>query len=446
MTYPFPPIPERIEWHEGMLLTPQHFQQTQARTDAMAQWHGMAAAPLAWGVRHLEIDTGLLARGLLRITALDAVMPDGCSVWHDSNCAEHGMLELELSEQATALELAPQDIWLTLPRSRFMHKPGAPSRFSSVSMAPVEDEVSQAVEADLPRLRPALGLSVGITPSSLWQTLRLGSIQKDNKQIRLTTDWPPLMLLPRSHPLWIRSWQLASELRSKAAFVARQMQLPSSRAEDRLTTLEQRDRLRNLLQGLSPLEAVLQTQPLHPHTLYLALCNLLGPLAMLRPGALSLLPPAYDQARPSASIGPLLDTLEEAVGEVSQDHLLKLFELVDGHFMLDMQTDWATPRIVVGLRGKPEKDLLAWMDGAVIGTQAAWASLRERRVLGAARQRVENVPELGLRSNSGFALFAIETPEALSGGTGKLVIGNHNEATALLKPDELVLFVKGHTA
>lgn len=443
MTYPFPPIPERIQWHEGMLLAPQHFQQTQARTDALASWHALAAAPLAWGIRHIEIDPGLLANGLLRILALDAIMPDGTAVWHDANRADHGPLELNLSEQAEALELAPQDIWLTLPRSRIMHNPGAPSRFTSIAMPPVEDEVSQAVEADLPRLRPTLGLTAGDMPASLWHHLRLGSVQKDNKQIRLTSEMPPLMLLPRQHPLWARSWQLATELRSKAAFVARQMQVPSSRTEDRLTTLEQRDRLRNLLQGLAPLEAVLQTHPLHPHALYLVLCGLLGPLAMLRPGALSLLPPAYDQSRPSAAFGPLLDTLEEALAEISQDHLLHLFEFENGNFTLDLQAGWATTRLVVGLRGKPEKDLTTWMEGSIIGAQSAWASLRERRVLGASRERIEAAPELGVRASSGYTLFAIDTPVALLSTGQKLVISNSNETYAALKPQELVLFVKG---
>ena len=443
MTYAFPPIPERIQWHEGMLLAPQHFQQTQARTDALAGWHAIAAAPLAWGVRHLEVDTGLLANGLLRVLALDAVMPDGTAVWHDASCAEHGLLELDLAEHAAALEEAPQEIWLTLPRARVMNRPGAPSRFTSLSLPPIEDEVSQAVEADLPRLRPALGLKVGAQPPSLWQHLRLGCMQKDNKQIRLSSELPPLMLLPRSHPLWVRSWQLASELRGKAAFVARQMQVPSSRTEDRITTLEQKDRLRSLLQGLAPLEAVLQTQPLHPYTLFLALCGLLGPLALLRAGALSMLPPAYDQARPSAAFGPLLETLEEAVADISQDHLMHLFEFGGGHFQLDMQLDWATPRLVLGLRGKPDKDLVAWMESAVIGAQSAWASLRERRVLGAPRQCIEAAPELGLRANNGYGLFAIETPETLMQDGQQLIVSNNNETYESLRPQEIVLFVKG---
>ena len=446
MTYSFPPIPERIQWHEGMLLAPQHFQQTQARTDALAGWHALAAAPLAWGIRHFDIDAGLLANGLLRVLALDAVMADGTAVWHDASCAEHGVLELDLTEHAQDMELAPQDIWLTLPRARVMHNPGAPSRFTSVSMPPVEDEVSKALEADLPRLRPALGLKAGDQPPSLWHHLRLGSVQKDNKQIRLSNELPPLMVLPRTHPLWVRSWQLANELRGKAGFIARQMQVPSSRTEDRITTLEQKDRLRSLLQGLAPLECVLQTQPLHPHTLYMTLCGLLGPLALLRPGALSLLPPAYDQARPGAAFGPILDTLEEALADISQDHLLNLFEFDGSNFSLDLQTEWATPRLVVGLRGKPEKDLVAWMEGAVIGAQSAWTSLRERRVLGAARQRIEAAPELGLRASSGYTLFAIETPEALMQAGQQMVVSNSNETYSALRPQELVLFVKGQGA
>ena len=446
MTYSFPPISERIQWHEGMLLAPQHFQQTQARTDALVSWHGLAATPLAWGVRHMEIDPGLLANGLLRVIALDAVMSDGTAVWHDASRADHGSLELDLGEHAQALELMPQDIWLTLPRSRTMHNPGAPSRFTSVSLQPVEDEVSQAVEADIPRLRVNLGLTAGAMPSSLWQSLRLGSVQKDNKQIRLSADLPPLMLLPRSHPLWVRSWQLATELRSKAAFVARQMQVPSSRTEDRLTTLEQRERLRSLMQGLAPLEAILQTQPLHPYALYLVLCGLLGPLAMLRPGALSLLPPAYEQARPNVAFEQLLDTLEEALSEISQEHVLHLFEFVEGNFALDLQPDWVTPRLVIGARGKPERELTDWMEGAVIGAQSAWASMRERRVLGAARRRIEAAPELGVRASSGYTLFAIETPEILISAGQKLLVSNNNGTSASLRPQELVLFVKGQAA
>jgi type VI secretion system protein ImpJ len=42
-------LEERIQWHEGMLLAPQHFQQTSARTDALVALHTLLAAPFVGG-------------------------------------------------------------------------------------------------------------------------------------------------------------------------------------------------------------------------------------------------------------------------------------------------------------------------------------------------------------------------------------------------------------
>lgn len=54
------PVTDRVEWHEGMLLSPQHFQQFSSRMDTLVAWQTLAAAPFAWGVRRLVFDQGLL--------------------------------------------------------------------------------------------------------------------------------------------------------------------------------------------------------------------------------------------------------------------------------------------------------------------------------------------------------------------------------------------------
>ena len=80
------------------------------------------------------------------------------------------------------------------------------------------------------------------------------------------------------------------------------------------------------------------------------------------------------------------------------------------------------------------------MAGAVIGSASAWASLRERRVLGAARKAVDAAPDLGLRSG-GYSLYAIDAGSVLAGEP--LLIGNANESQSSQRPAEIVLFVKG---
>ncbi|HEY1609739.1 MAG TPA: type VI secretion system baseplate subunit TssK, partial [Paraburkholderia sp.] len=85
----------------------------------------------------------------------------------------------------------------------------------------------------------------------------------------------------------------------------------------------------------------------------------------------------------------------------------------------------------------------AWMEGAVIGSQSVYPSLRSRRVLGAVRRTVEYAEELGVRSGSGYLLFEIATDPAQVIANEQLAIGNPNEGESAQRPQEMVLFVKG---
>lgn len=438
-----PNVPDRIQWHEGMLLCPQHFQQMQARTDALGAWYLLAAQPLAWGVRRCEIDLTLLNTGLLRVDALEAVLPDGTLIWHDARDARDGPLEIDLGAHAETLEGSSLDIHLTLPRAHSMRNPNTPSRFRGVTDMPVEDDVSDSEAADLPRLRPNLGLTAGQPPSSLWQSLRLCSVVRHDGLTQLNDNWPATPVLERAHPLWQRAWALCSQLRAKAAYLARQSRLPSSRQEDRLTLLEQKTRLGALLSPLPGLEALLQSPGVSPYNLYLALCSALGPLATLSPGGMPILPPAYDHASPRTVFEPLLKNLEAALGSISQEHRLQPFDVHDGCFVQHLPSDKLAHALVVGLRGQPEKDLVSWMEGAVIGSDSLWASLLERRVLGAARRRIEEAPALGLRGNTGYTLFEIDVQGGLIVADENLKISNANETHAAQRPHEIVLFAKG---
>jgi type VI secretion system protein ImpJ len=97
---------------------------------------------------------------------------------------------------------------------------------------------------------------------------------------------------------------------------------------------------------------------------------------------------------------------------------------------------------VVGLRGQSDKDLVAWMESAIIGAQSVYPSLRERRVLGAVRTPIESADELGLRPGSGYLLYAIQTQAELTAAGEQLIIANANEGNTAQRPQEIVLFIK----
>ncbi|OXJ22612.1 type VI secretion system-associated protein [Burkholderia sp. HI2714] len=436
-------VPERIEWFEGMLLSPQHFQQMTSRTDALVAWQALAAAPFSWGVRRLVFDNGLLPAGQLRVLELDAILPDGTAVTYQVQAAGAERLELSLEPFADELSNGPLDFYLVLPGASTMRRAAQVRRFRSTSAAPVEDLVSDAPPADIPRLVPNLALAAGELPSAMHVWLRLGSLYKDNEVVRLGEHQPPLLEVARDNPMWTSVASLLGQLRGKAAYVARQTANPSSQVGDRLAQLELKDRLRSLLSALPLAEAVLRTPHLHPLALYHALAALNGSLAMLKPGGLPPVPPDYNHGDPLSVFTPLLRSLRESMSEVNEEYREHKFEFRHGAFEIALHPDWISERLVLGLRGQSDRDLLAWMDGAVIGSQSVYASLRSRRVLGAARRGIDYAEDLGLRSGSGYLLFEVTTESTLVLEREILLISNPNEYASAQRPHEVLLFVKG---
>ncbi|KRB67895.1 type VI secretion system baseplate subunit TssK [Noviherbaspirillum sp. Root189] len=437
------PLPDRIQWHEGMLLTPQHFQQEGARIDSLLAWQSMATQPYGWGVRNLVIDEALLTTGLLRIFSIEAILPNGMAATFDVEQSRGQSLELDLSPWSADMELQDLSVYLVVGKTRSQRAPGQPTMFRGIEGQLVEDEVSQALAADIPRMAINLSLTAGPVPSAAYVSLRLMTVRKENEIVRRGTTLPAMLEVPATSPLRQRAQLLAAHMRSKAVFLARQTASPSSRLEDRLNILEQKARLSSLILNLPVLEALLRCPIVQPVPLYLALCAQLGPLATLRPGAVPILPPAYDHTDAYPAFDAVLSALSDLVDEVSQEWKTCTFGYDGQAFSLTMQPDWVGSRLVIGLRGQPERELSQWMSGAVIGSETVWTSLTDRRVLGAPRRRIDDAPELGLRSSSGYTLFSIEVSDSFIVADQPLLISNGNESTLAQRPHEVVLFIKG---
>ena len=71
---------DAIDWHEGMLLMPQHFQVSSSRSEELAVFHGHASNPYSYGVSHIMIDKASMQDGTFRVEELEAILPDGLRV------------------------------------------------------------------------------------------------------------------------------------------------------------------------------------------------------------------------------------------------------------------------------------------------------------------------------------------------------------------------------
>jgi type VI secretion system protein ImpJ len=426
-----------------MLLTPQHFQQESARVDALVGWQTLAAQPAGWGIRRLVIDEALLGGGRLRIVLLEAVMPDGMAVRFDASCARDVTLELDLAPFAAAMAQGEVPVYLIIGTARSLRLPGQPAMFRPVAGGLVEDEVSEALAEEVPRMAARLALAAGPLPGSAYVAMQLMTVRQENQIVRRGAFWPAQLEVPAGSDIAQRARALSVIMRSKAVFLGRQSTSQSSRLEERVALLEQRARLAQLTLNLPLLEATLDAVPLQPLALYLALCAQLGPLAALRAGAVPLAPPAYRHADSQAAFDAVLDHLHGLAGEVSQEWTSIAFHFDGEVFSLAWRPEWMGARLVLGLRGPGERELRQWMEGATIGSRTVSASLRDRRVPGAARQSIDGAPEIGLRDGGGATLYAV-TVDAHSIVAGQdLLIGNDNSAQRALRPQEIVVYVKG---
>jgi type VI secretion system protein ImpJ len=67
----------KVVWSEGMLLTPQHFQQWDRHYEGLIAERFRTHDPFAWGITTLDMDRDGLANGRFTLLQCTVVMPDG---------------------------------------------------------------------------------------------------------------------------------------------------------------------------------------------------------------------------------------------------------------------------------------------------------------------------------------------------------------------------------
>lgn len=433
-------LPDAIQWHEGMLLAPQHFQQLALRQDGLLHYHAAALSPFHWGVRHLQIDSALLLEGTLRVTALEAVLPDGLVV-----VQEAGGLEADLTAHVETMKTRPVTVHLAVPARSPGLSPvkGDLARYDSVEGEPVSDESSGDGDLRIPRLRPRVSLLVADVPPPKYVSFPLAKVAYANEAYALTDFLPPMLRVPVGSPLGQLCAQIVRKLRDKAIFLSDRARTPAVIARPP-QLLETRAMIQCLVEALPQLEAVLNTGAAHPYALYLALASVVGHVAGV---SRSLLPPVLDPYDHN-DLFTSFDRAQQFIFRTVEEGILESFtafpfELEDGIFQISFEEEWRNRRLVLGVRAQPkvsEADAAAWVEECLIASKSHIPSLRDRRVTGAARERIES--EGDLVPSSGVVLFALEADPKLIEPHQLLQVWNRGDRGEPPLASEIVLYVK----
>ena len=433
-------IPEAIQWHEGLLLTPQHFQQLSLRQEALLQYVSAGIAPFSWGVRYFKVDQASLVGGTLRVLEVEAVMPDSLVVSCGARRGEE--LQVDLTPYAEAMKERPVAVHLAVAaREADAITRGDLTRYDSVEGDPVADENTGEGGLRIPRLRPRLSLLVTDAPPKKYVSFPLVKVAYRDEAFGLTDFIPPALSVPRQSPLGVMCSAVARRLREKAASLADRLRGAS--AGGRGFDFETENLLRSLITPLPVLEGVINTGVSHPYQVYLALLSVAGHVAVMGRSPVPPLLPPYDHNDLRATFEQALNFINPKIDEgVSSPYTPYPFRYEEGAYSLLFDGAWAGRRLLLGMRGQPgmsEQEVVRWGQECLIGSRSRMQRMRETRILGARRAPVG--ADEAFAPPRGVVLFSLRPDPDFVEPNEVLQIFNAGERGRTSRPAEIVLYV-----
>ncbi|MCA0369479.1 MAG: type VI secretion system baseplate subunit TssK [Proteobacteria bacterium] len=435
-----------VQWHEGMLLMPEHFQQHGRRTEQLLHFHMSHATPFYWGMETYKLDAAKLVSGIVSFTSLSAVMPDGTVVILGEQ--EGAPLEIDVTSYMKQENATSVTVYLAIPT----YRPGAANvdndlpRYLSRDSEEVVDENTGEGRMRFATLRPNLLLLTGEEPSGQYVSFPVLQIDLTGNSYSLASDFTPASLLVTiDHPLGKLCMELAQRMRQKISFLSDRLSDKTGGGD--VLSSEAEDAVKALSRGLLSFEAILRAGASHPFALYLKLCDLAGNLTELHPGQM---PPsfgayAHNNLMPSflevtKFVGTMLDQIQEGYTTVPMILSQRIFKL-------PLRQSWMQERLVFGAKASStmdEKAVAQWLSAAVIATDRFVGEVRDKRILGAVRVVVESDEDLGLLPARGVVLFSVTYDRSFIDATETLQIFNVAD-TDQNRPQEIVMYVPKRT-
>ncbi|TBO34252.1 type VI secretion system baseplate subunit TssK [Aquabacterium lacunae] len=310
----------KILWGEGLFLRPQHFQQQDRYHEWRLAQMAQALHPQAWGLQGMQVDADALGSGVLRLTSLALISPDG-----------------EVVRAPDIDELPPPLQLHTLPDT-----PGGGEWVFHLAMAPlreaggnaaaspqeadtalryyhrhseVPDIYTQAVPAEVVTLGRSLRVLGPDEPRAHLITLPLLALRRTATGgfERVERFMPPSLSLQACPPLLMLLRRLMDVLQAKVDALYGMHREPSKNIiEFRSGDVASFWLLHTASAGFARLTHLLRQPGYHPERLFESLLELAGALMTFSRGFTLADLPTYDHLHP----GPAFAQLDHIIREL----------------------------------------------------------------------------------------------------------------------------------
>ncbi len=422
-------ISQPVHWFEGMLLSPQHFQQNNQCFEQLMFHQLRRVAPYFYGVIELSIDKDALANNKLLIQKIHAVMTDG-TVVENGSADKSPLLCYDFRNLKDIERQTPFFIYLAVA-----HQQGTSAenidlemkRYESVNTGKVIDQNDPQNQVDLVRLNLKLQLLPENELSPNYSYLPLIKLQQNHDgSFKKLIYTPPLLKVtsvvsdsPAGSELGEKIDTLIASLRCKATeqrnyFIEKQ-------TNGAPLTNAQKLKLHHLSQCLPRLEVMIGSHKSHPYDLYLAMIDLSAGVAILQDDILPPVYPKYNHLDLDKTFKSVFNDVERIIEKLQLNfevHSLKLNQENEFQHLYTHQPD--TRQLMLAFRlaaGVSREQLISWVDSAYFCTHDKLNDLLTDRITGSKRQHVDNFTQLEIEESEDELFFIFEaTSEFLTIG------------------------------
>lgn len=423
-----------VQWHEGMLLSPQHFQQADNNIQHLFSLFGASSSAFLYGVRELEIDTSCLASGIIRVLKVNGIFQDGYCF--DFDAIHDQALERNLSEYFITTSV-PIKIYLGIAARRETENEleGDMARYYSSENVNIPDRNTGDNFINIPILKPKLKLLLEEEIDARYTSFPIFEAEKSIEGGIVSTNFlPPYITIDEHSEISKMCREIAQIIRYKVSYFSdRKNSMRTNVTEETMASL------RLLIQSVLPLEAIIKINGIQPFEVYKYLINSIAKIISINPTQMIPMVPIYNHQNLYKTFHDLFDYAKSILDALKQQYHLVNFEQEENIFKLQLKKEWLQKdEISIGLIKSPaatDDDLVNWIRGVQIASESMITMLRDHRVLGAERRIVDRGEYITQPNN--MRIIAVKSQSAYIKPMEKLCLVNPAQS---IIPEGVVLY------
>jgi type VI secretion system protein ImpJ len=419
-------LPDAVQWAEGMLLTPQHFQQNDIHWNSVLQHRLRGLSAHHWGVVEMEMDTGQLAVNSILVTKLSCVFPDGTAYDLSSTGIE---LKLDLLKDTNIMEAKRLFICAAIPpRTGAMNVQSTSiKRYEVISSNnAVIDEMTGYADVFVDRIRPTVKLYPENRRPDGYAYIRLFEItySVQSKSIELTSFHPPMLRIGAADfgNRGASLLQLLKTLRDELWDKLRQLTgMPEKDGPESTAGMSEEECLqlrqaRYIASALTVFDAVILDPETAPAEAYRAMAQVIGHMSWIGSNPAPLAMPPYNHEDCAPQFKSAVDFVWRKLALINPDWEGLPFTRVGELAFLRRLPDEIPESLLVEIRlreGQRLSDVHDWLSDSRIGSDDLMQMLRNQRLTGASWTLLDSkeIASLGLRSDAIVARIKNEKVE-----------------------------------